>query len=98
MTDTLNRDSQLSFDVRMHPEFEPGRHMLAGTLTISGQLRVARDFNAGDVLKVIVEDEHGQRVASAHVVVSHPTFRDIREKGVLIGSERRHTATVDHDA
>lgn len=98
MTDTLNRDQQLSFDVRMHPEFEPGRHHLAGTLQISGTLAVARDFNAGDILRVIVEDEHGQRVANAHVVVSHPTFRDVREKGVLLGSERRHTATVDNEA
>lgn len=98
MTDTLNRDQQLSFDVRQHPEFEQGRHRIAGLLTIGGQLGVARDFHSGDVLKVIVEDQHGQRVASAHVIVGHPVFKDIFEKGVLLGSERRHVATVDQDA
>lgn len=99
MTEVLtNRDEQLSFAVAYHPDFEPGRHRLTGTIQIGGQLGVTRDFNSGDMLKVIVEDQHGQRVASAHVIVSHPTFKDVFEKGVLLGTERKHVATVDPDA
>lgn len=99
MTDTMtNRDNQLSFEVKYHPDFEPGRHLLSGTIQIGGHLRVSRDLNTADVVKVIVQDEHGQTIATGHAIVGHPGFKDVFEKGVLLGTERRHVATIDHDA
>lgn len=95
MRTTDHDEPQLSFRVDLHTDLiaeeEP---WFFGSLKVKGDLRVGHDLQAGEELTVSIADADGQVIASAGLVVAYPGFKDIKEKGHVVGTERVHVAEV----
>lgn len=65
-----------------------------GSLKIKGDLAVDHNLQGGDRITVTASDADGNVISTAIAVVATPSFRDVKEKGALIGTERVHTAEL----
>jgi hypothetical protein len=85
---------QLTFEVTPHRDLDDLR--IAGSLKLSGDLRVQRDLNHGDELLVTVTDADGSVLARAQATISAPpSFVPIEDKDLgLIGYDRAHRAKL----
>jgi hypothetical protein len=93
--------SQLTLDVLPHPRAAArgADAFIAGTLKLSGELRVDRDLNAGDELVVIVQDADGEVLAHHQAQVGPVTLAPVEDKDFgVIGTERIHKAKVTDEA
>lgn len=90
-TGPRHNEAQLSLGVELHRTLQEEGHegYWQGSLVVA-DLTVHRDFNAGDELTVMVADADGVVVATSTLVCRYPTFHAIKDKGVVIGTERRH--------
>lgn len=84
---------QLSLNVDRHPHL-PDDGMLMGTLKLGGGFAVPRDLQPGEELTVTVADADGQVIAASRAEVETVAFPPIKDKGVAIGTERRHKAAL----
>lgn len=93
--------AQLSFDVPLHAALEErmqsdraeGRDAepyLTGSIKISGALHCPVDVNAGEKLTVTVADADGTVIAQTEVVGQYPAFKEITDRGIVIGTERQN--------
>ncbi len=65
-----------------------------GSLKIKGDLQVDHNLQGGDRLTITVSDADGNVISTALATCGTPSFKDIKEKGTLIGTERVHTAEL----
>lgn len=95
------RSQQLTLDVLPHPvaAHREGGGYIAGTLKLTGELRVDRDLNAGDSLIVVVQDADGDILAHHEAEVGPVTLAPIEDKDLgIIGTERIHRARIGDPA
>lgn len=86
------REPQLSLDVGG----EAIGLSVIGTVKIGGDLRVEKDLDLGDEVRVQVVDSNGEIISSAAALISAPAFKEHRDKhGELICLERAHKAKID---
>jgi hypothetical protein len=84
---------QLSFDVPLHValaerQSEDTEPYLTGSIKIGGEFHCPVDVNAGERLTVTVADADGTVVAQGEVVATYPRFKEISDRGIVIGTER----------
>lgn len=91
------QSEQLSLQVFPHPKLPPDAPII-GTLKVKGDLRIGRDLNAGDRLVVIVQDADGNVLTTSDLEVASPAFKELKDDGRIIATERVHTAEVTHAA
>lgn len=88
-------DPQLTFIVDLHRDLrEHDDPLLVGTLAIKGRFTIERDLQAGEAMTVTATDADGNVIATSRALVAYPAFKDIRDSGVIIGTERVHTAEL----
>lgn len=86
---------QLTFVVNLHNDLiEHPDPLLTGSIKIKGALPLGIDLNAGDVVTVSIGGPDGTVIASGQATATYPTFRELRDDGKLIGTERVHTAEL----
>lgn len=95
-TDPRTAPVQLSLDVNVHPDARrlDGQGILLGTIKASIEVNVARDLQPGDELRVIVQNADGEVLNTAELEVDTVTFKPIRDKETVIGTERVHKANA----
>jgi hypothetical protein len=84
---------QLSFDVPLHVglaerQQEDTEPYLTGSIKIGGEFHCPSDVNAGERLTVTVADADGEIIASGQVLATYPRFKEITDRGIVIGTER----------
>ena len=88
-------ERQLTLDIKPHPVMLEREHpLITGSLKLKGSIRVDRDLNAGNRLAVIVQDADGRVLAQHDAEVEYVTPKPIKDRGVRIGTERVHHATI----
>lgn len=98
---TIMAERQLTLDVLPHPAAAARGEdaYLAGSLKLSGDLRVDRDLNAGDELIIVVQSVDGEVLSSHKAEVGKVTLAPITSPDVgVIGTERQHAAKVTDEA
>lgn len=94
---SITTERQLTLDILPHPSaaHRGDDALIAGTLKVSGELRVDRDLNAGDELIVLVQSADGEVLSQHQAVVGPVTLSPIEDKDLgIIGTERIHRAKV----
>ncbi len=86
-------DSQITLDVKPHSRCSENGYLFAH-LKIKGDFPIQQDLNGGDVVTVSISDMDGNVLASGQALVASPHFVDIVEKGIYLGVDRVHTATL----
>jgi hypothetical protein len=87
-------DDQLSLDVGLHSAIDARDALLTGALTIGGNLVCGIDLNAGDEITVTVATADGTVIAQGLATCGYPVFREIVDRGEIIGTERCNKAKV----
>lgn len=89
-------NTQLSFEVSRHAQLrESGQDgILIGSLKIAGDFAVSVDLDSGDQLTVHVADADGNVIATAVAEVGGVGFAPIKDKDMVVGTERQHKAKV----
>lgn len=100
MSTPLHRSDQLSLDVVPNPRLvehqrETGEEpYLTGVLKVTGELHCPSDVNSGEELTIQVCDADGTVIAGGRLKALYPNFREIEDRGNVIGTERINRAKV----
>lgn len=85
---------QLSLAVEPHPRCAHEDALLAGSVKIAGDLYCPVDLNSGDTVTVTVANADGAVIAQGQCTAIYPQFREIEDKGTVIGTERVNRVKV----
>ncbi|MEJ7824935.1 MAG: hypothetical protein WKF48_05875 [Solirubrobacteraceae bacterium] len=85
--------AQLTLDVQLHPSLREAKDpFITGSLKIGGELHCPQDLQAGDRITVTVADADGTVIAQGEAIATYPGFREIKDHGCVIGTERINKA------
>lgn len=90
---------QLSLDVALHPalerpedpEYEP---CIVGCLKVTGELHCPTNLEAGDQVTITVANADGTVISQGAATATYPGFREIKDRGTVIGTERVNKVNV----
>ena len=94
MTTRNGTEDQLTLDVGMHSALDARDALITGALTIGGNLTCGIDLNAGDEITISVATADGTVIAQGLATCGYPVFREIVDRGEIIGTERCNKAKV----
>jgi len=90
-------DEQLSFDVECHPrarDIHGKPRNLWGRISCKVDVPVGHNLQPGDKLTIVLSDADGQVLNSTIAEVEAIAFEPVKDKRVVIGTERVHKAKV----
>lgn len=86
---------QITLEVDVHEDLaDVEEPYIVGSIGVQGSLVLPRDLTPGEHLTVQIADADGVVLAAGRARATQPHFKDIKDRGSVIGTERAHQAAI----